>query len=414
MMEQKAEEILKKYEQEHVISAYNHLNEDGKQKLLSQVYSIDFDLLNRLFQKTKMSKDTGSDVIEPINFTVADDLPEDVREKYIKLGEDVIKNNKYAVVMVAGGQGTRLGHNGPKGTFDIGLDSHKSLFELFCDKLKNARDKYGVTIPWYIMTSRENNDDTTRFFEENDFFGYRDGIKTFFKQGELPMLDVNGKVIIDDNYLIKEAADGHGGIFEAMVANGVLKELKEKGVEWIFTCAVDNPLAKLVDPLLVGYSISNDFKISTASVVKTCPEEHVGVLCKRNNHPSVIEYTELSEEMMYAKDENGNYLYGEAHVMMNLFNIDVIENIAKEKLPYHSAFKKCNYMNEDGEFVVVDKPNAYKFEAFIFDSFVKFDSMGVFRYKREDCFGPVKNAEGVDSPETARKLYKAYCARNKE
>lgn len=403
-----AKEILEKYGQTHVLKAYERLSEERKKDLENQVLSIDFEKIAQLYEKTKVKPTTGNDVIEPMPYTDASKLTEEEKEKYLEKGDEIIALGKYAVVMVAGGQGTRLGHNGPKGTFDMGLDSHKSLFELFCDKLKTAKDKYGVVIPWYIMTSKENNADTVRFFEENDFFGYKEGIKLFFKQGEFPMIDTTGKVIIGENGLIKEAADGHGGLFEAMVKNGVLEDMQENGVEWIFTCAVDNPLAKLVDPLLVGYAETNGMKAASVSIVKNSAKERVGVFCKRNSRPSVVEYTEVTDEMANAVDENNEFLYGESHIMMNLFNINVIEGIAKEKLPYHTAFKKCNYLNEDGEIIVATEPNAYKFESFIFDAFDRLDNLGILRYNREECFAPIKNAEGNDSPETARKLYKKY------
>lgn len=403
-----AKEILEKYGQTHVLKAYERLSEERKKDLENQVLSIDFEKIAQLYEKTKVKPTTGNDIIEPMPYTDASKLTEEEKEKYLEKGDEIIALGKYAVVMVAGGQGTRLGHNGPKGTFDMGLDSHKSLFELFCDKLKTAKDKYGVVIPWYIMTSKENNADTVRFFEENDFFGYKEGIKLFFKQGEFPMIDITGKVIIGENGLIKEAADGHGGLFEAMVKNGVLEDMQENGVEWIFTCAVDNPLAKLVDPLLVGYAEINGMKAASVSIVKNSAKERVGVFCKRNSRPSVVEYTEVTDEMANAVDENNEFLYGESHIMMNLFNINVIEGIAKEKLPYHTAFKKCNYLNEDGEIIVATEPNAYKFESFIFDAFDRLDNLGIFRYNREECFAPIKNAEGNDSPETARKLYKKY------
>lgn len=403
-----AKEILEKYGQTHVLKAYERLSEERKKDLENQVLSIDFEKIAQLYEKTKVKPTTGNDVIEPMPYTDASKLIEEEKEKYLEKGDEIIALGKYAVVMVAGGQGTRLGHNGPKGTFDMGLDSHKSLFELFCDKLKTAKDKYGVVIPWYIMTSKENNADTVRFFEENDFFGYKEGIKLFFKQGEFPMIDTTGKVIIGENGLIKEAADGHGGLFEAMVKNGVLEDMQENGVEWIFTCAVDNPLAKLVDPLLVGYAETNGMKAASVSIVKNSAKERVGVFCKRNSRPSVVEYTEVTDEMANAVDENNEFLYGESHIMMNLFNINVIEGIAKEKLPYHTAFKKCNYLNEDGEIIVATEPNAYKFESFIFDAFDRLDNLGILRYNREECFAPIKNAEGNDSPETARKLYKKY------
>ena len=404
----KTKEILEKYDQTHVLNSYERLEDDKKEELLNQVLSIDFEKIADLYEKTKIKPTTGNDVLEPMPYVDANKLNDEEKENYMIKGDEIIASGKYAVVMVAGGQGTRLGHNGPKGTFDMGLESHKSLFELFCDKLKTAKDKYGVIIPWYIMTSKENNNDTVNFFEQHDYFGYKDGIKIFFKQGEFPMIDTNGKVIIGENGLIKEAADGHGGLFEAMVRNGVLADMQANGVEWIFSCAVDNPLAKLVDPLLVGYASTNNMKAASVSIVKNSAKERVGVFCKRNSKPSVVEYTEITDEMANAVDENNEFLYGEAHIMMNLFNIDVIEGIAKEKLPYHSAFKKCNYMNEDGEMVIAEEPNAYKFESFIFDAFDRLDNLGILRYKREECFAPIKNAEGNDSPETARKLYKDY------
>lgn len=412
LTESEAKELLAKYGQEHIFLQYEKLDNNNKEKLLNQISSLDFDEINRLYEQTKAEVSTGNDKIEPMPFVAADGLTDETREHYIKVGEEIIKKGKYAVVMVAGGQGTRLGHNGPKGTFDIGLASHKSLFEIFCDKLKLAKQKYDVTIPWYIMTSRENNDATTKFFEDNDYFGYREGISIFFKQGEFPMIAPDGKLIIGENGLIKEAADGHGGIFEAMVRNGVLVDMQKKGVEWIFTCAVDNPLAKLVDPLLLGYASESKVKAASVSIVKNSPTEKVGVFCKRNGKPAVIEYTEITNEMANAVSEDGNYLYGESHIMMNLFNINVIEDLAKEKLPYHSAFKKCNYLNENGELVIATEPNAYKFEAFIFDAFNRLDNMGILRYKREECFAPVKNATGNDSPETARKLYEEYMAKH--
>lgn len=404
--------LLKEYNQEHIISHYEKSDEDTKKKLLAQISMFDFEEIKSLYENTKVKVSTGDDKIEPMSYVSADGLSLEKRKNYIEFGEKLIKERKYAVVMVAGGQGTRLGHNGPKGTFDIGLSSHKSLFEIFCDKLKNAKEKYNVTIPWYIMTSRENNDATVKFFEEHNYFGYKDGISIFFKQGEFPMIDTNGKLIIDENGLIKEAADGHGGIFEAMVRNGVLADMQRNGVKWIFTCAVDNPLAKLVDPLLLGYTAEMGVKAASVSIVKNSPKERVGVFCKRNGKPAVIEYTEVTEEMANAVSDDGNFLYGESHIMMNLFSIDVIEELAKEKLPYHSAFKKCNYLDCNGNLVIATEPNAYKFEAFIFDAFNRLENMGILRYKREECFAPVKNKEGNDSPETAKKLYEEYMMKN--
>ena len=309
---------------------------------------------------------------------------------------------------MAGGQGTRLGHNGPKGTFDLGLPSHKSIFEILCDTLILAKNTYGITIPWYLMTSNENNLATVNFFEEHNYFGYPKDAIHFFKQGELPMVGTDGKILLNESGLIKLAANGHGGIFESMCKSNVLEDMKSKRIEWVFIGGVDNVLAKMVDPVLMGLCINNNTLAGGKSLVKAGPKEKVGVFCKRNGKPSVVEYTEITEEMANAKDENGELVFGESHIICNLFNIKALENISKNSLPYHSAFKKATYMNEEKQIVTSDTPNAYKFEAFIFDAFSTLDDMSILRVKREEEFAPVKNATGVDSPETAKTLYLNY------
>ena len=193
---------------------------------------------------------------------------------------------------------------------------------------------------------------------------------------------------------------------------GILDDMKQKGVQWIFIGAVDNVLLNMVDPMLIGLAIDEKHEIAAKSVPKNYPKERVGVFCKANGVPSVIEYSELPEDMAEQTDEDGELLYGEAHIMCNLYTLDALEKIAKIDLPYHVANKKTDYMNEDGEFIEVKEPNAYKFEAFIFDAFNYFDDMSILRGRREEDFAPVKNAEGNDSPETAKKLYNDFHAKN--
>jgi len=258
------------------------------------------------------------------------------------------------------------------------------------------------------MTSKENNDKTEEFFKENNYFDYPKEAVKFFKQGELPMIDTNGKILLTEEGLIKEAADGHGGIFEAMFKNKVVEDMKNKNVEWIFIGPVDNPLAKSVDEVLIGMMKEKNMLEAGKSLVKANPSEKVGVFCKKNGKPSVIEYTEISDEMANEKDSNGNLVYGESHINCNMFNIKGIEKIGNNKLPYHSAFKKATYLNENGEVIKPESPNAFKFESFIFDSFNKLDDMLIFRVKREEEFAPVKNKEGVDSVETAIELYNKF------
>ncbi|MCI8759921.1 MAG: UDPGP type 1 family protein [Clostridia bacterium] len=304
-----------------------------------------------------------------------------------------------------------FGHNGPKGTYDIGLDSHKSLFELLCDSLKEEGKKYGVTIPWFIMTSRENNEETVEFFEKHKYFGYqKDKNIFFFIQGELPMVDTEGKILIGENGLIKQAADGHGGIYESLVKSGMTKKMKEMGKEWVFIGGVDNCLVKMVDPVLMGIAIDKKVTVACKSAVKANPQEKVGVFCKRNGKPNVVEYSEITEEMAEETDENGELLYGESHLLCNLFSVEAVERMGANPLPYHVAYKKASYLAENGEVVIPNSPNAYKFEAFLFDAFGEVDDMAILRVKREEEFAPVKNADsaGVDCPKTARELYKKF------
>ena len=409
---EEAKAILKKYGQEHLLNGYDKLDENKKKKLLDQIMNTDFKLINSLYENTTKDDEEKNkdDKIEPMEYLDKYKLNEKY-DYYEDIGKRAIKEGKLAAVTMAGGQGTRLGHKGPKGTFDIGLDSHKSLFELLSDYLKEEGKKYGVIIPWFIMTSRENNKETVEFFEKHKFFGFQENKNIFFfEQDELPMVDTEGKILIGEDGLIKEAADGHGGIYESLVKNGMTKKMRELGVEWVFIGGVDNCLVKMVDPVLMGIAIDKGVTVACKSIVKANPHEKVGVFCKRNGKPGVIEYSEITDEMAEATDENGELLYGESHILCNLFRIDAIERMGETPLPYHSAFKKAKYIDKDGNLVVPDSPNAYKFEAFLFDAFGEVDDMAILRVKREEEFAPVKNADeaGVDCPSTARKLYEDF------
>lgn len=409
---EEAKEKVREFKQQHLLKHYDKIkDEKKKEQFLDTLLSINFKLIEESYKNVdKQVKYTDSE-LAPMPYTQKDKLTKKDYTRYEKLGIKLIKEEKLAVSTMAGGQGTRLGHNGPKGTYDIGLKSHKSLFALLCDSLKEAKEKYGVYVMWYIMTSDENNKQTVKFFEENNYFDYPKEKIIFFKQGKLPMVDTKGKVLISEKGEIKEAADGHGGIFESMRKTDVIKDMKKNNIEWVFIGAVDNPLVGMVDPVLMGFAAEKEMLAASKSIVKAGPTEKVGVFCKRDGKPSVIEYTEISKELSEATDEDGQLMYGESHILCNLFNIKAIDKISKRKLPYHSAFKKAKCMDENGEIVTPTEPNAYKFESFIFDAFESLKDMAILRVHREEEFAPVKNAEGVDSPETARKLYNAYLKR---
>lgn len=408
-MEEKFEQVekkLKKAGQEHLLKYYERITDDKKKEnFLNSILTIDFDAINEIYLDSKKNITNKDFVIEPIKFIDKEKIDEKEYAEYEKLGKDIIKSGKLAVVTMAGGQGTRLGHTGPKGTFDLGLESHKSIFEILCDTLKSENERYGVSVPWYIMTSDENNLETVEFFEKHNYFGYNKGDIFFFTQSKLPMVDTNGKCLIDEKGNIKEAADGHGGIFKSILKSGALYDMQSRGIEWVFIGGVDNVLVKPVDPVLIGLSIKDNVDAAGKSIIKANPHEKVGIFCKRNGRPSVIEYSEISDELAEERLENGELKYAESHILCNLFSLNAINKIASIDLPYHVAFKKAKYIDCDGNLIVSEKPNAYKFESFIFDAFEKLDDLVVLRVKRENEFAPVKNVEGEDSPETARKLY---------
>ena len=412
---EETKKLLKKYNQNHIIKLLDELDEEKKESLIEQINNIDFHQMSELYANTKKEVEIKENKIESIKYLDKAKLSKDEKEKFDSLGENTIENGQYAVVTMAGGQGTRLGHTGPKGTFKLDVYGKGNyLFEILAENLKEANKKYGVIIPWYIMTSRENNDQTQEFLEKHDYFGYDKNNVMFFKQGELPLVNVDGQMLIGKDMKIKEASDGNGGVFVSLRRTGMLADMKERGVKWVFIGGVDNALLKMADTTLLGMAIDKNVQIASKSVVKVNPHEKVGVFCKMNGHPKVIEYSELPEKMAEEVDNNGELKFGESHIMCNLFTIDAIEKISKEPLIYHSAFKKNSYIDENGKEVIPEKENSYKFEAFIFDSFELFDDIAILRGKREDDFAPVKNKDGVDSPKTAKELYEKYWKKLKQ
>lgn len=384
------------------------------EELADQILHIDFERLKTLDEEiTHPCCTCNIEDISPVKAINPEKKDTEEIEEYIKIGEDVVKSGHFAIGIMAGGQGTRLGHNGPKGTFKLELNGEtKSLFEIIVDKLKNAYEKYNVYLNCYIMTSPENNKETVAFFEKNNYFNYPKEYIKFFMQEDLPLLNKEGKLILGEDGLIKLASEGNGGIFYSMAKKGIIDDMKSKKIKWIFIGSVDNLLVKYVDTLLLGLAIKQNVNIATRTVIKNSPNERVGVLCKKNGRVKVIEYTEVPKEMMVATDEAGEFLYGESHIMCNLFSLEAIEKASTKELKYHVAVKKIKYIDENGKLVNPTEPNCYKFEKFVFDSFGLFDEIAILRGKREEDFAPIKNAEGQDSPETAKKLYENYMAKN--
>jgi len=402
-----AKKILEENNQEHIIQ---FLEKSTKQEeLVEQIFRLDFEQISKLYETTKNPLEIPESEIEPIKYVDKNKLPKEEVIELEKTGEKVIKENHYAVITMAGGQGTRLGHKGPKGTFLVNVKPQpKYIFQILAESLIRKNEMYEVKIPWYIMTSEENHEETVAFLQEHNFFGYPSDKVTFFKQGKLPVMDKQGKLMIDKNGLIREASDGNGSIYASLAKSGILEKMKEDKIEWIFVGVVDNILLNMVDPSLIGLCIKENNQIASRTVTKINPKERVGVFCKKKGHPAIIEYSEIPEEMSEEVDEEGELLYGEANTASMLYSLEALEKASRIELPYHIAIKKMGYFDENNNWIEPEKPNAYKFESFMFDVFESFDNISILRSKREENFAPIKNAEGADSPETASELYNKY------
>jgi len=404
---------LKKYNQQEIINLLDILSNEEKEKLYEQIVTLNFEQIDNLYNELSKKEKVGTDSAEEIVALNKDRLSIEELKKYNTLGEDIIKNNQYALVTMSGGQGTRLGFDKPKGEFLVNIKPHpKFLFEVLVNKLEEVNEKYNVIIPWYIMTSTENDDEIKHFFKEHQNFGYPEGGIKFFKQEDLPLITENKKLILGKNKLIKEAANGNGGIFNAMYKNNVLEDMKVKGIKWIFIGSIDNVLLKIADTTLIGLAVDRNVEIATKSLIRNSPEEKVGAICKIDGKIKVIEYSEMSDEMKNKRNEDGELTFGESHIMCNLFSLNALNNLADKNLPYHIAHKKSEYLDNNGNVVKPTEPNIYKFEIFIFDSWEYFDNIAILRGKREEDFAPIKNKEGVDSPETAIELYNNYIKEN--
>jgi UDP-N-acetylglucosamine/UDP-N-acetylgalactosamine diphosphorylase len=401
-----AREAASLHGQQHLLGHYDDLTSPEQDALVDQILSVDFAQLAALHKDLVRNQvDAGTrETIEPLRAKPWDTFPISERAALANQGMRALREGKVAAFLVAGGQGTRLGHNGPKGVFDIGLPSRKSLFQLQAERILRLSRQAGKTVPWYIMTSEDNHVETTGFFKERRFFGLSERDVMFFKQGEMPVVDKDGKVLLASKGRLSMGPNGNGGCFLALAKSGALADMKKRGIEQVFFYSVDNALVRVCDPHFVGFAISEGKPAASKAVIKVQPEEKVGVLCLRNGKPSVLEYSEMTEEMIYSKTADGRYLYDSANIAMHLFTRAFLETHAGASLPFHVAHKKIAYVDPAGGTVTPSAPNAYKFELFMFDLFPMAGEMAGLLVSREEEFAPVKNKDGVDSPASARAL----------
>ena len=396
---------LNKYNQSHLLNFLSELTDYEKEQLLRQLVNIDYEKISTLFNSLKDFTIPTDEIIEPLDYYIKDDFTDSEKNQLSEIGNNIFQQNNYAIVTMAGGQGTRLGHNGPKGTFELNLyPEKKSLFEILAIKIQEANEKYNIDIPWYIMTSEENNDETISFFNEKNYFGLNKDNVFFFTQNKLPLVSFDGEMLLAEPYRVHEVSNGNGDIFDSLLKNGLIENMKNRGIKWIFISGIDNILADISDPLFLGLTISNNTQIGSKTIFKKNANSQDWVFCKKNNKPSMLGYERITEEITNAKKDD-KYLYREINILCHIFSIDALEKCAHVELPYHMAAKKNIYINDEGMKIFPNKPNSYKFEKFIFDSFKFFDNITLLRVNPDEEFAPIKNPEGVYSPMTATKLY---------
>ncbi|KAK2594988.1 UDP-N-acetylglucosamine pyrophosphorylase [Conoideocrella luteorostrata] len=408
--------------QDHVLTFYDSLNPADKAALYDQLSSFNpahiNDITKRALGETKSdTPDTLEPLPESAQASILDSSADDIN-KWYSSGLDLIGRNKVAVVLMAGGQGTRLGSSAPKGCYDIGLPSHKSLFQIQAERIRQIQElaakKDGsgsVVVPWYVMTSGPTRKPTEDFFEENKYFGLNKANIQIFDQGVLPCISNEGKILLESKGKVAVAPDGNGGIYQALIVSGVLDDMRKRGIEHIHAYCVDNCLVKVADPVFLGFSSSLDVDIATKVVRKRDATESVGLILSKNGKPDVVEYSEIDKATAEAEDPKhpGVLKFRAANIVNHYYSFRFLESIPQwaHKLPHHIARKKIPFADtETGETVKPESPNGIKLEQFVFDVFpmLPLEKFACMEVRREDEFSPLKNArgKGQDDPDTSR------------
>ena len=376
----------------------NLVGKEVPQRLVDQLNNMDWSYLDLIHDKEQKRGEFA-----PLG---AMELPEiqEKKNEFKIIGLEAIKNCKVGAILLAGGQGTRLGFDKAKGMYNIGVSKDLYIFEQLIRNLQKVTDEAGAFVPLYVMTSDKNDEQTRAFFAEHNYFGYNQDYIKFFVQEMVPAVDFDGNVLVEAEDSLAMSPNGNGGWFTSLLKAGLGEDMKEKGVEWLNVFAVDNVLQQIADPVFVGATIQSGC-VSGAKVVRKCdPYERVGALCLEDGKPSIIEYYELTPEMAEATNEAGSLLYGFGVILNYLFSVEKLLEIAEKQMPLHIVEKKVPYIDENGVAVKPDAPNAYKFETLILDMVYMMDNCLSFEVEREKEFAPVKNATGVDSVESAREL----------
>lgn len=392
--------MLENKGQTHLLKYYDELDQTQKEELLARIGKIDFSLLE-ILDNPSMKQKRGD--IKPLSALKLSEIDKN-RDSYEKTGIEAIKAGKVGAILLAGGQGTRLGYDKPKGTYNLGVTKKLYIFECLINNLMDVVKKADAWVPIAIMTSDINHDDTVSFFKEHDYFGYNSDYVYFFVQDMAPATDYNGKIYLEEKYKPAMSPNGNGGWFTSFAGAGLLDEFNKLGVEWMNVFAVDNVLQRIADPSFVGATIQSECVCGAKVVSKAAPDEKVGLLCTEDGRPSIVEYYEMTDEMMYSKDENGDLLYNYGVILNYLFSVKELIRIMEDKLPIHVVEKKIPYIGDDGVKNKPEKPNGYKFELLVLDLIHLMKDCLSYEVCREKEFAPVKNLTGIDSVESAREL----------
>ena len=411
--------MLAKVGQEHLLKFVNELTKPQQEQLLQQINQIDFEELNELIEKYVKNKPEIKipDTISPAPYFPESPEGESQKELYTKAekrGKQLLSNGQVAALTVAGGQGSRLGFNGPKGSFPITPVKNKTLFQYFAESLLRAGKKFGSPIKWYIMTSTVNDQETRDFFTKNNFFGLQKSQLLFFTQGTMPAIDLNGKILLSEKDSLALAPNGHGGTLLALLTSGALEDMKENNIKHISYFQVDNPLVSVVSPLFIGLHDLQNSEMSARVLIKTGPFEKLGNFCIVDDRLEIIEYSDMPENLALETEENGKLRFRAGSPAIHVISREFIERLTaggRLQLPWHRADKKVPYIDQNGNKITPEKPNAVKLETFIFDAMPMAQKTMLLEGKREDEFAPVKNQTGVDSAETCREMLIARDAR---
>ena len=409
--------LLKTHNQSHLLAFWDCLEPAQRQDLLAQIGRMDFSKIDEWVAKFIKKPDTAaiSADLSPAQYfsAVSTDPQQQCKyDKAIGLGKKLIQGGKVAAFVVAGGQGTRLGFDGPKGDLPVSAVKNKTLFQLFAESITAVSQKYQTVCRWYIMTSPLNHGQTVEIFRSNGYYGLDKKNVFIFQQGTLPNFNLDGKILLADKAQISSSPDGHGGSLKALYRSGALEDMKKHGIEYISYFQVDNPLIKIFDPLFIGLHVLEKAEMSSKAVLKTDPKERVGVFCLLDGRVNVVEYSDLPDELAEKRNSDGSLTFGLGSIAIHIINTGFVEklNAGGFSLPLHKAVKKIPYIDAEARLIEPDEPNGVKLESFVFDALPLASKSIILQIARSEGFGPVKNISGPDSPETAREMMIARAA----